>query len=125
MIVLLLVMQPFSINNRFAAAGEMMSVVPSAADADESQDVYLYLTSLQKLPKPTYRKPLTRITIITYYQVKDNKIQEEIASILRAEIKRRSWKPVQILFMDKEILVKTGDVTRRGRELELRRITVN
>jgi len=125
MITLLLVLPPFSINNRFAAAGEMISVVPSAADADESQEVYLYLTSLQKMPKPSYRKPLTRIAIITYYQVKDNKIQEEIASILREEIRRRSWKPVQILFMDEEILIKSGDVTRRGKEIELRRITVN
>lgn len=123
-IALLLVLSLFYISNG-NASDDKISIIPSASDADESQDVFLFLTSLQKLPKPSYRKPLARITIITYYQVREKKTQDEIASLLLAEIKRREWKPVELRFMEQEILVKSGDVTRRGKEVELRRITVN
>ena len=100
---------------------EQLLHVPTAADADESAEVFAFLSSMKILPKPTYREPLPKKTIITYYKVTDTGLQKKIVNKLKAEKKKHSWKPVEVHFMKEEVLLVTGDITKRGKEIELAR----
>jgi len=83
---------------------------PSARDADESVEVYAFIKAHFDIePKERagysgYAKPGVEITTIYIYRMTSIEEQDRLIELLSQVISSKKWKPIKLLFFEKEIL---------------------
>lgn len=98
-------------------------IVPTSGDADEAYAVHAFIDEAFQLPAAMYAGPGVRASGITIYGVTDRAEQDQIIHAVEAERPRRGWKPVILVFKEREVwrTSRDGLTSARGRETVLRR----
>lgn len=105
-------------------------VVPTARDADESTEILKFIQGHFDIQEKAregysgYSSPGTSLTNISIYKMTSETAQNDLVKLLKAEKNKRGWRPVKITFYEKELLLKSGNVTFRGPEKVLRTVKI-
>ena len=102
-------------------------LVPTGEDAREAYAVHAFIDEEFDLPGTMYAGPGVRASTIEIYGVTDRGEQDRVIEAVEEERARHSWKPVVVVFKDREVLrsSKDGSVTTRGHEPILRRQVID
>ena len=99
-------------------------IVPTSGDAGEAYAVHAFIDEAFELPAAMYAGPGVRASSITIYGVTDRAEQDRIIrAAVEVERPRRGWKPVVLVFKEREVwrTSRDGLTSTRGREPVLRR----
>ncbi len=103
--------------------------IPTSSDAKEAREIHGFITTATTLPANCYWRPGRTQNTLTFYEVRDVELQDEIIRLLTEKRKQESWKPIRVVFMDSEIVNTrvAGDGTSigvRGQESTLRETNI-
>ena len=99
--------------------------IVSSKDAEERDNIAHFLLDAYEFPAKVYFDPQSSSTEVIVYEVLNHEEQDRVIDLLTTEWESRNWKPIQVRFMEKEVLhvIDHGNGNtgaRRGEEIQLR-----